>query len=126
MKNFLQMAIMLLTFGFVNAQSELDLTNKTFQQVDKIPNSTTEILFTSKNQIIYIITNVINGNTYIDKCPGKATLSGNKVSINCNCEDKELYPDPITDSFIYDSKSKKLTSKSNRSTDGAYFVWNLK
>jgi len=126
MKRLLLTSVMILVFGFVNAQSDLDLTNKKFQQVDKIPNSTTEILFTSKNQVVYIITNVINGKTYIDKCPGKAALSGNKISINCNCEDKELYPEPITDSFIYDSTSKTLTSKSYRSIDGAYFVWNLK
>jgi hypothetical protein len=126
MKNLLILAIMLIKFGFANAQSEIDLSNKIFQQVDNIPNSTTELFFPSKNQVVYIITNVIKGKTYIDKCPGKATLNGNIVSINCNCEDKEIYPDPISDSFIYDSKSKTLTSKSYKSTDGFYFVWNLK
>ena len=117
---------MLLTFGIAYAQSDLDLTNKTFHLIDKIPNSTTELFFSSKNQAVYIITNVINGKTYVDKCPGKATLSGNNITINCMCEDKELYPDPIKDSFTYDSKSKTLTSKSYRSTEGIYDIWNLK
>ena len=89
MKHLLLMATMLLTFGFANAQSELDLTNKTFLQEDEVP-STTELFFTSKNQVTYIITSEINGKTYIDKCPGKATLSGNKISIICNCADKEI------------------------------------
>jgi hypothetical protein len=125
MKKLFLMAAMLLSFGAINAQAELDLTNKTFLQDDEIPNSTTELFFTSKNQVTYIITNEINGKTYIDKCPGKATLSGNKISIICNCADKELYPDPIKDSFIYDSKNKTLISTSYRSRNGVYFVWSL-
>ena len=117
---------MLLTFGIATAQSNLDLTGKTFLMVDKIPNSNTELYFISKIQVVYIITNIINGKTYIDKCPGKATYSDNKISIKCFCDDKELYPEPFIDSFIYDSSSEKLTSKSYRSTAGVYIVWNLK
>ena len=78
MKKLFLIAAMLLSFEAINAQAELDLTNKIFLQNDEIPNSTTELFFTSKNQVTYIITNEINGKTYIDKCPGKATLSGNK------------------------------------------------
>lgn len=126
MKNYLIFALSIFCFGIANAQTELDLTNKTFQQVNKIPNSTTELLFTSKNQVTYIITNIINGKTYIDKCKGKATLNGNKISINCICDDKEIYPDPIIDSFNFDSKTNTLTSTSYRSIDGVYFLWNLK
>lgn len=117
---------MLLAIGTATAQSSVDLTGKTFVMEDKLPNSTTELYFASKVQVVYIITNIINGKTYIDKCPGKATISENKISISCFCDDKELYPEPIKDSFIYDSSSKKLTSKSYRSTEGVYFVWNLK
>ena len=130
MKNLLILATMLLTFGFSNAQNGLDLTKKTFRKADKIPDniSTEEIYFTSKNQVIYIITSVIKGKTYIDKCSGKATLTGNKISINCICEDKELYPDPITDTFIYDSKSQTLTSTVYLYADGTkkHIVYNLK
>jgi hypothetical protein len=126
MKNVLMLVMATFSFGIATAQAELDLTNKTFQQVDKIPNSTTEIYFTSKNQVIYIITNVINGKTYIDKCPGKATISGTKITVNCSCEDQEIYPDPILESFTYDSKSKTLTSTIYTTTEGTYFVWNMK
>ncbi len=126
MKKLFLMAALLLSFGEINAQAELDLTNKTFLQNDEIPNSTTELFFTSKNQVTYIITNEINGKTYIDKCPGKATLSGNNISIICTCADKELYPDSIKDSFIYDSKNKTLISTSFRSRNGVYFVWSSK
>jgi hypothetical protein len=119
MKKLLFIAAMLLTFRAVNAQKELDLTNKTFLQEDESP-ATTELFFTSKNQVTYIITNEIYGKTYIDKCPGKATLSGNKISIICNCADKEIYPDPIKESFVYDSKTKTLKSTSYS------LVWRLK
>ena len=126
MKNVLILAAILLSFGAIKAQTQLDFTNKTFLKENKTLNSTEELFFTSKNQVTYIITSVINGNTYIDKCPGKATLSGNKISILCNCTDKEIYPDPIKDSFVYDSKNKTLTSTSYRSLNGVYFVWSLK
>lgn len=126
MKKLLILATILLTFEYANAQYELDLSNKTFQQVDKIPESTTELYFASKTQVIYIITNTIKGKTYIDKCPGKATLQGYKVSIICECDDKEIYPDPILDSFNYDPKSKTLVSTRYRSTDGRFHLWNLK
>ncbi len=125
MKKSLLMATMLLTFGAGNAQIELDLTHKTFLKEDEVP-STTELFFTSKNQVTYIITSEINGKIYIDKCPGKATLNGNKISIICNCADKEIYPDPIKDNFVYDSKANTLISTSYRSRNGVYFVWRLK
>jgi hypothetical protein len=127
MKKILTLTIMSLTFGFANAQSGLNLSNKTFLMEDKI-SSSTELYFNSKDQVTYLITNVIKGKTYIDKCIGKATISDNKISINCTCDDKELYPDPISDSFIYDSKSQTLTStKYTYVSEGRkYVIWNLK
>ena len=120
--------LILASFVFcnVNAQNNIDLTGKTFQQVDKIPNSTTELYFASKTQVDYIITNVINGKTYVDRCKGNVNIKGSKILINCSCDDKEIYPEPIVDGFNYNSKSQTLTSISNRSTDGVYFVWKVK
>ncbi len=117
---------MVLTITLVKAQSNVDLTGKTFQQIDKIPNSTTELYFKSKTQVDFIITNIISGKTYVDHCGGKATINGNKISINCSCDDKELYPDPIVDKFNYSSKSKTLISTSYKNSDGLNFTWNLK
>jgi hypothetical protein len=120
MKKLLLIATMLFTFGAVNAQTELDLTNKTFLNEDDYNGTSRELFFNSKNQVTYIITTEINGKTYIDKCPGKATISGNEISIIYNCADKEIYPDPIKESFVYDSKTKTFKSTSYR------FVWRLK
>jgi hypothetical protein len=108
------------------AQKSNNLIGKTFQQIENISNSTTEIKLISNTQVVYVITNVINGKTYIDECPGKSTFINNKLTINCNCSDKEIYPDPIKDSFLYDSKSNTLTSTSFRSVDGKFFVWENK
>lgn len=108
------------------AQKANNLNGKIFQQVEKIRNSTSELKFISNTQVVYVITNVINGKTYIDECHGKSTFLNNKITINCMCNDKEIYPDPIKDSFIYNSKLQTLTSTSYRSVDGKYFVWEIK
>jgi hypothetical protein len=73
------------------------------------------------------MTNVLmSGKTYIDECPCKTTVKGNNIEIICVCEDKELYPDPITDSFVYDSatNSLKSTSYSDRNRNPIY--WKFK
>lgn len=126
MKNLLFVILALFIVQNSKAQNPPDLTNKTFILQEKIPNSTTELLFLSKTKVNYIITNLINGKTFIDKCPGTATYVGSKISIKCLCEDKDLYPDPIEDTFIYDSKYSILKSTQSRTIDGLYFEWKLK
>ena len=78
------MSFVLLTFSFVNAQTAINLSGKIFHQVDDIPNSTTEIKFISNTQILFVMTNLIGGKTYIDECPGKSAVSGIKRRINKN------------------------------------------
>jgi hypothetical protein len=126
MKKNIIIAIIFIISCNAIAQKSNNLIGKTFQQIENISNSTTEIKFISNTQVVYVITNVINGKTYIDECPGKSTFINNKLTINCNCSDKEIYPDPIKDSFVYDSKSNTLTSTSYRSVDGKFFVWENK
>ncbi len=126
MKKNIIIAIIFIISCNAIAQKSNNLVGKTFQQIENISNSTTEIKFISNTQVVYVITNVINGKTYIDECPGKSTFINNKLTINCNCSDKEIYPDPIKDSFVYDSKSNTLTSTSFRSVDGKFFVWENK
>jgi hypothetical protein len=110
-------------FGtIIYAQNKLDLTGKVFRQVNKIKGNATELMFKSNTEVLYVITNVIGGKTYIDECPGKATVQGNKITINCICPDRELYPDPLKDSFTFDEKTQNLTSTSYRSADGVYFI----
>jgi hypothetical protein len=114
-------------FGsIIYAQGKLNLSGKVFQQVHKIQGSTSELKFKSNTEVVYVITNVIGAKTYIDECPGKATVQGNKITINCICSDRELYPDPLKDSFTFDEKTQNLISTSYRSLDGVYFTWKQK
>lgn len=126
MKHLFLFSFILLMIANLAAQGSFDLTGKIFQQVDNIPNSTTDLKFNSNTQVLIIITNQMNGKTYVDECPGKATVQGNKITIYCTCEDREIYPDPIRDSYTYDQKSQVLTSTSYRSAVGKYFIWKLK
>jgi hypothetical protein len=109
----------------VSGQSTFDLSGKQFEQIDDIP-STTTLYFKSNSTASYVMVSTIGGKTYRDECSCKATVSGNKISINCICDDKEIYPDPIKDSFMYDEKNQILTSTSYRTVDGKYFIWKSK
>jgi hypothetical protein len=125
MKNLSLLLFSFLFLSTLQAQTTIDLTGKQFEQIDDIP-STTTLYFKSNTTASYVIVSTIGGKTYRDECSCKATISGNKISINCICDDKEIYPDPIKDSFVYDPQSQTLTSTSYRTVAGKYFVWKSK
>ena len=105
----------------VQAQT-VNLSGKRFLQTDNIPGDT-YIRFDSNSNAVYIMT----GSGYTDECACSCNVNGNKISIKCICADKDIYPDPIEDSFTYDASKGTLTSTRYRtSSSGAYFVWNLK
>lgn len=121
----------------MRSQTKIDFSGLKFQQYDKLTNGTTSIQFISNTQAIFVMQGVLSlsGKSYRDECPCKCTVVGDKVTINCSCEDKELYPDPIKESFIYDTKKKILTSTVSRYTGGSaptpdlsmkYIIWNQK
>jgi hypothetical protein len=109
----------------VSGQSTFDLSGKQFEQIDDIP-STTTLYFKSNSTASYVIVSTIGGKSYRDECYCSVTVSGNKINIHCICDDKEIYPDPIKDSFMYDEKNQILTSTSYRTVDGKYFIWKSK
>ncbi len=43
----------------------------------------------------------VNGKSFEDVCNCQCTIEGNKVKVNCSCEDKEIYPNPLKETFIY-------------------------
>lgn len=127
MNKILHILITLCCFAvYGKAQTSVDMSGKVFQLIEKIPNSTTELKFKSNTEVTYVITNYIFGKTYIDECPGKSIINGNTITISCICKNKELYPDPISDRFTFDAKSRTLISTDHRTVDGIYFVWELK
>jgi hypothetical protein len=126
MKNLILSSIFLLFFTTAYAQSSFDLTGKKFEQIDEIPNSSTFLYFKSNTEAVYIMTgSLMSGKTFRDECSCKATIQGNKISINCICDDREIYPDPIKDSFVYDPNTKSLSSTTYRSLKGNPFIWKL-
>lgn len=84
-----------------------------------------KIHFLSNSKAMYIITtkSIYNSSAYIDKCLCSITIKANKISIKCECEDKEIYEKPMEDSFIYDEKNKILKYTYWKSLKGEPIVW---
>jgi hypothetical protein len=119
--------LFLLLFSTVLSAQSIDLSGKKFEQIAKIPNSTTHLYFKSNTESVYVMTNVLmSGKTYIDECPCKTTVKGNNIEISCVCDDKEIYPDPINDSFIYDVATNSLKSTSYSDRDRNPIYWKFK
>jgi hypothetical protein len=124
MKYLILLIFSIVCFSSVNAQTNVDLSGKKFEQIDELQ-STTTLYFKSNSTASYTIVSAISGKTYTDNCDCKVTVNSDKISINCLCDDREIYPDPIKDSFIYAPQSQTLTSTSYRSISGKYFVWKI-
>ena len=136
MKNLFIIAFLCFLPSISSAQNNAQLAGLTFEQYDKTE-STTIVRFTSNTQATYIMsgTLMMSGKTFRDECPCKCNISGNKVKITCNCPDKEIYPEPIVESYIYDAKAKTLTSTNFKYTSGSaptsdlvmkYMIWTQK
>jgi hypothetical protein len=127
LKNIFFSVCFCLTYFSVNAQNNqsIDLIGKQFQQLDLVENTTTSIKFISNTKAVYVIAGKlsISGRTFKDECPCSVQVNGNNISIDCSCYDKEIYPDPIRDKFVYDIKTNSLTSKVYKNRNGTYFKW---
>jgi len=112
MKRIISVKLLIFFCSFVNAQTAANLSGLRFKhyQIDK--NSYAILEFATNRQVNYIIGGVLpmSGKSYQDICPGTYSIEGNKITIRCVCADREVFPDPLEDSFIYNSKSRKLTS----------------
>ena len=64
----------------------------------------------------------ISGKPYRDECPCNVKLVSGVIEIRCICADKDIYPDPIEDSFTYDEKSKILTSTRFRNASTKKYI----
>ena len=108
----------LLAAVVIRAQSPT-LSGKRFVMTENIPGETLLIFDTNGNAAY-----VMKGNGYEDKCPCSCSVKGKETFIKCICQDKDIYPDPIEDSFIYNSAANTLTSTRYRtSPSGSFIVW---
>jgi hypothetical protein len=120
MKNIFLIAMAItLCLPEITGQTSPSLNGLQFELYDKTNGSSEAIKFTSNTQAMYIISGIlpISGKSYRDECPCKCTVSGTKITINCICSDRDVYPDPITDSFVFDSKARILTSTKYKYTN---------
>jgi hypothetical protein len=124
MKHLILIILSIVCFSSVNAQINVDLSGKKFEQINKIPNSTTHLYFKSNNEAVYIMSgSLMSGKTYRDECSCKVTIQKEEISINCLCNDREMYPDPIKDSFIYDPATNSLKSTTWSDRNRNPFIW---
>ncbi len=110
MKNLIVTAIALLTYNFSHAQDSFILTGKTFEYINNESNTKEQYAFTSNTEAKLTMLSDFNGQSYKDVCLCKFALEGDKVKISCNCEDKEIYPEPLKETFIYDKSKNTLTT----------------
>lgn len=110
MKYLIITVIALLTYNFTYAQVSFKLTGKTFEYINNETNSKEQYAFISNTEAQLIMLSEFNGKSYKDVCLCKCSVEGNKVKVSCNCEDKEIYPEPLKETFIYDKSKNTLTT----------------
>ncbi len=110
--------IVLITTSSSHAQSPT-LSGKRFVMTETIPGETI-LIFDSNGNATY----VMKGNGYEDKCPCSCYVKGKETVIKCICQDKDIYPDPIEDSFVFNDAKNVLTStRYKTSSSGSFIVW---
>lgn len=126
MKYLIITVIALLTYNFTYAQESFILTGKTFEYINNETNSKEQYAFISNTEAKLIMLSEFNGKTYKDVCLCKCSVEGNKVKVSCNCEDKEIYPEPLKETFIYDNSKNTLTTTIHYDRNKKPRIFNLK
>jgi hypothetical protein len=96
--------------NFAIGQNTLNLTGKTFEYIDKLTGSKESYTFLSNAKIKLVMLSEFNGKYMQDVCFGTVVFESNKIKVSCICDDKEIYPDPLKEVFIFDAVSNSLTT----------------
>jgi len=126
MKHLFISVIALLTYNLTYAQESFNLTGKTFEYINNETNSKEQYAFISNNEAKLIMLSEFNGKSYKDVCLCKCSVEGNNVKVSCNCEDKEIYPKPLKETFIYDKGKNTLTTTIHYDRNKKPRIFNLK
>ena len=115
MKKIVKMkfCIALLFIFFTNhviGQTGFNLTGKTYAYVDKLTGSKEAYTFLSSTKIKLVMLSEFNGKIMQDVCFGSVVFELNKIKVSCICDDKEIYPDPLKEAFVFDAASNSLTT----------------
>jgi hypothetical protein len=125
-RNLVAIVITLSVTTISQAQANPKLAGKQFYQVYMHQPGKMEahLRFDSENKATYIMngTLTISGAKFRDECPCTVKMVSGNISIKCICSDKEIYPDPIEDSFTYNDKTKVLTSTRYKDNKAKEFI----
>ena len=105
--------IALLFMVFTNlaiGQTGFNLTGKTYEYIDKLTGSKEAYTFLSSTKIKLVMLSEFNGKIMQDVCFGTVVFESNKIKVSCICDDKEIYPDPLKEVFIFNAATNSLTT----------------
>lgn len=99
---------MLFIGNSILAQSKFSIDDKAFEYIDPYTKGKEIYKFSQKNKVTLTLVSTISGKTYIDKCFGNYVIEKEKIKVITTCEDRELFTEPIKETFLYDSNNKVL------------------
>jgi hypothetical protein len=96
--------------NFAIGQTASNVTGKTFEYMDKLTGSKEAYTFLSSTKVKLVMLSEFNGKVMQDVCFGTVVFESNKIKVSCICEDKEIYPDPLKEVFIFDAATHSLVT----------------
>mgnify|MGYP000034985008 FL=1 len=109
MKYYIPFLFMFFT-NLAIGQTNLNLTGKTFEYIDKATGGKEAYTFLSNTKVKLVMLSEFNGKIIQDVCFGSVVFELNKIKVSCICDDKEIYPDPLKEAFVFDAASNSLTT----------------
>jgi hypothetical protein len=106
-KYYIVLLFMFLT-NLAIGQTGINLTGKTYEYIDKLTGSKEAYTFLSNNKIKLVMLSEFNGKYMQDVCFGTVVFESNKIKVSSICDDKEIYPDPLKETFIFDNATNSL------------------
>lgn len=89
---------------------QLNLAGRTFVYFDKFTGSKESFIFTDNKKVKWVGQTEFAGKQYEDICFGNYAIEGNKIKVVYSCDDKEVYPEPQRETFVFSTNSNTLTS----------------
>lgn len=89
---------------------QVNLVGKTFTYFDRITGSSESYTFIDNKKLKWVGKTEFGGKQYQDICYGTYSIEANKIRVIYACDDKEVYPDPHKEVFIFSSLNNTLTT----------------
>ena len=102
--------ILIFFINLANGQTAVNVTGKTFEYIDKLTGGKESYTFISNSKVKLVMQSEFNGKIMQDVCYGNVVFESLKVKVSCICDDKEIFPDPLKEVFIFDAGSNTLVT----------------